>query len=147
VRAIQQRLKELGYTSVTSDHIRIILATHFAQGDPEKAVQFIDIEQKSISGIIVPYNHTVEMVGAENRGAVTCYLDSLLFSMFAKMDAFECILKNEFPADDKRNELVILLRIWVNMLRTGKLIHTDLVRLSRSTCAESTRCTNIRRPN
>lgn len=67
------------------------------------------------------------MVGAENRSAVTCYIDSLLFAMFSKLDAFECMLKNDFPVDDPRNKLATLLRIWVNMLRTGKIIRTDLV--------------------
>lgn len=75
----------------------------------------------------MPYNPRVKMVGAENRGNVTCYLDSLLFAMFVKLDAFECILKNNFPPSDSRHKLVNLLRIWVNMLRMGKLIRTDLV--------------------
>jgi hypothetical protein len=75
----------------------------------------------------VPYDPRVSMVGAENRCYVTCYLDSLLFAMFAKMDAFECILKNNFPADDPKGKLVNLLRIWVNMLRSGKLVRADLV--------------------
>ncbi|PUU83352.1 hypothetical protein B9Z19DRAFT_1073134 [Tuber borchii] len=29
------------------------------------------------------------MLGAENNGGVTCYLDTLLFAMFARLDAFE----------------------------------------------------------
>lgn len=103
------------------------MTNEYAQGDPEKTAEFIDIEQKSSAGIIVPYDPQVPMVGAENRKFVTCYLDTLLFSMFAKMDAFECILKNKFPADDSRNKLANLLRLWVNLLRLGKLIHTDLV--------------------
>lgn len=105
------------------------MATYYADGDPQKTVEFIDIEQKAASGVIVPYDPSVEMVGAENRGAVTCYLDALLFAMFSKMTAFECMLKNEFPADDNRSKLVTLLRMWVNMLRTGKLVHTDMVYL------------------
>lgn len=103
------------------------MATNNAEGDPDKTIEFIHIEQESLSGTIMPYNPQVDMVGAENRGNVTCYLDSLLFSMFAKMDAFECILKANFPPDNPRSKLVNLLRIWVNMLRTGKLIKTDLV--------------------
>lgn len=106
------------------------MATNFADGDPEKTVQFIDIEQKAASGVIIPYDPSVEMVGAENRGNVTCYLDALLFAMFSKLSAFECMLKNDFPDDDNRSKLITLLRIWVNMLRTGKLIHTDLVGLA-----------------
>lgn len=103
------------------------MVTRFAEGDPRRTAEFIDMEQKATSGQIVSYDPSVEMVGAENRGAVTCYLDALLFAMFAKMDAFECILKNDFPPDDHRIKLVNLLRIWVNMLRTGKLIRTDMV--------------------
>lgn len=103
------------------------MATKFADHDPNKTVEFIDMEQKAAAGIITPYDPSVDMVGAENRGNVTCYLDALLFSMFAKIDAFECMLKNDFPEEDNRNKLVNLLRMWVNMLRTGKLVHTDMV--------------------
>lgn len=66
------------------------------------------------------------MQGAENRGNVTCYLDALLFAMFAKLSAFECMLKND-PADENHGRLAALLRLWVNMLRSGMLIHTDMV--------------------
>lgn len=121
-------MDELNITNVTVDHIRDILATSFADGDVERTTDFIDIEQKAASGVIMPYDPNVHMVGAENRESVTCYLDALLFAMFAKIDAFECMLKNDFPEEDDRRKLVTLLRIWVNMLRTGKLIHTDMVR-------------------
>lgn len=67
------------------------------------------------------------MVGAENRGNVTCYLDSLLFAMFAHLTAFESMLKNDLEGEPQR-KLAALLRLWVNMLRGGKLIHTDMVR-------------------
>lgn len=120
-------MDELGITNVSVDHIKDILYTKFAEGDPTKTVEFIDIEQKASTGTLVPYDPQITMVGAENREFVTCYLDALLFAMFAKMDAFECILKNTFPADDPKSKLVNLLRVWVNMLRSGKLIRTDLV--------------------
>lgn len=81
---------------------------------------------KAMAGKITHYNPQVEMVGAENRGNVTCYLDSLLFAMFAKLDAFECMLKNDFT-DEPRRRLVTLLRLWVNMLRSGEMIHVDMV--------------------
>lgn len=114
-------------SNVTADDIKDILSTNIAPDDPEQTAEFIKLEQKSASGIILPYDPTVHMLGAENRGNVTCYLDSLLFAMFAKLDAFECMLKSTFPADDARRKLATLLRIWVNMLRSGKLIRTDLV--------------------
>lgn len=125
---VQRRLKELHVSNVAADYIKDILSTNIAEGDPEQTAEFISLEQKSASGIVVPYDPNVHMLGAENRGNVTCYLDSLLFAMFAKLDAFECMLRSDFPAEDARIKLVTLLRIWVNLLRSGKLIRTDLVR-------------------
>ncbi|KAI6782452.1 uncharacterized protein J7T54_001309 [Emericellopsis cladophorae] len=123
---VQRRIQELAYHDVGRERIEISISSEYAQGDVDKAVDYIDIQQKAIRGEIIPYNPEVHMVGAENRGAVTCYLDTLLFSMFAKMDAFECMLKNDFPEDKAKDSLVKLLRMWVNMLRTGRLIGTDL---------------------
>jgi len=85
------------------------------------------LQQKAFAGIIEPYNPNIQMLGAENRGNVTCYLDALLFAMFANLTAFECMLKNE-TSDEAKRKLSFLIRLWVNMLRGGKLIHTDMVR-------------------
>lgn len=120
-------------TNVAAEHIKDVLISKYADGNPQKAVEFIEIEQKAANGVIVSYDPSVHMVGAENRESVTCYLDSLLFAMFSKLDAFECMLKNDFPREDARYRLVSLLRIWVNMLRSGKLVRTDLVRFSALT--------------
>ncbi|KAH7008224.1 ubiquitin carboxyl-terminal hydrolase-domain-containing protein, partial [Ilyonectria destructans] len=137
VEEVLKRLDTLNITDVTADHINDIMATKFADGDPKKAVEFIDMEQKAAAGIISPYDPSIDMVGAENRGNVTCYLDALLFAMFSKLDAFECMLKTDFPEEDSRSKLVTLLRMWVNMLRTGKLIHTDLTKLIQDALADS----------
>ncbi|KAM0475244.1 hypothetical protein ACHAPX_006998 [Trichoderma viride] len=136
IEDIQRRLDALNVTNITVEHIQDILVTKYANGDPQRTTEFIDLEQKSTSGVILPYDPSVHMVGAENRSAVTCYIDALLFAMFSKLDAFECMLKNQFPADDPRNRLITLLRIWVNMLRTGRLIRTDLTKLIQDTMAE-----------
>ncbi|KAF7558644.1 hypothetical protein G7046_g5524 [Stylonectria norvegica] len=136
IEEVLRRLDELNITDVSADHITDIMATDYAEGDPERTVQFIDIEQKSASGVVIPYDPNIEMVGAENRGNVTCYLDALLFAMFSKLTAFECMLNNEFPPEDSRHKLVTLLRLWVNMLRTGKLVHTDLTALIQDALAD-----------
>lgn len=86
--------------------------------------------QESVEGVIKPYNPSVHMEGAENREGVTCYLDALLFSMFARLGSFEPILYTIFD-DEPRRRLSTLIRLWVNMLRTGKLIQTDVVRISQ----------------
>lgn len=77
----------------------------------------------------MPYNPKTRMVGAENRGNVTCYLDALLFAMFAKLEPFECMLKNDL-SDGAQRKLATLIRLWVNMLRSGKLVQTDMVSIA-----------------
>lgn len=124
---VQHRLKELNIVDVSDEHIRDILATNLSSGSAMRAAEFIDMEQKASTGILVSYDPSVHFLGAVNRHAVTCYLDALLFSMFARLDSFECMLKNDFAPDDPKHRLVHLLRVWVNMLRSGKLIETDLV--------------------
>lgn len=111
---------------ISPDYLRFILRSNYAAGDVEKAMELLVLHQKSISGSIISYNPNVNMLGAENRGNVTCYLDALLFAMFAKLEAFECMLKNDLTNEPQRN-LAALIRLWVNMLRSGKLIHTDMV--------------------
>lgn len=118
--------------------------TDIAEGDPDKTADFIHIEQDAASGVIVPYDPSVHILGAENRDNVTCYLDALLFAMFAKLDAFECMLRTEFPSDDARARLVTLLRLWVNLLRSGRFIRTDLVS-TRAHFTEKLGLTSIRR--
>lgn len=125
IEEVLRLLDQLDMTPVSTDHIRDIMATKFSDGDPTRTAEFIGIEQKA--GIITSYDPSVHMLGAENRESVTCYLDALFFAMFSKLDTFECMLKNDFQIDDPRYKLVNLLRIWVNMLRSGKLVRTDLV--------------------
>jgi hypothetical protein len=123
---ISKRLTELNYHNISDEHVRYALQSKFAEGDVDKAVELLQLQQRAFSGIIQPYNPNIEMVGAENRGNVTCYLDALLFAMFANLSAFECMLKNDSTKESER-KLAALLRLWVNMLRSGKLIYTDMV--------------------
>jgi len=108
-----------------TDYIKYALHSNYAEGDADRALEMLRLQQKALTGTIEPYNPNVLMAGAENRGNVTCYLDALLFAMFAKLESFECMLKNDMT-DERTRKLAFLLRLWVNMLRTGKLIHTDL---------------------
>lgn len=82
--------------------------------------------EEAYDGEIKPYNPDTKLLGAENREAVTCYLDALLFAMFARLDSFEAMLYENFE-DAPRKKLARLLRLWVNMLRSGKLITVDIV--------------------
>ncbi|KAK4127626.1 cysteine proteinase [Parathielavia appendiculata] len=125
VEDVAKRLEELNYHEISQDIIRLALRSNFAAGDINKAVELLQLQQQAFSGIIQPYDPNVVLLGAENRGNVTCYLDSLLFAMFAHLTAFESMLKNDLENESQR-KLAALIRLWVNMLRSGKLIHTDM---------------------
>ncbi|BDD62052.1 hypothetical protein MAP00_007047 [Monascus purpureus] len=55
--------------------------------------------------------------------------------MFARLDCFEAVLYNSF-SDEPRRKLSIMLRLWVNMLRSGKLIAKDITKHLQDALAE-----------
>ncbi|ROT39184.1 ubiquitin carboxyl-terminal hydrolase [Sodiomyces alkalinus F11] len=127
VDEVLQRLDESNFSGVSPEVVRDVLQGRYASGDVAKAVELLQLSCDASAGKIYPYDPNVHMLGAENRDAVTCYLDSLLFSMFVSMTAYEGMLKHDFT-DEPRSRLVTLLRLWVNMLRTGKLITADIAK-------------------
>jgi hypothetical protein len=120
-----QRLQAENIT-VKEGQIEDALRLPSINGNVDNATSLLRLFDDAAQGKIHEANPQLNMVGAVNRENVTCYLDSLLFSMFARTDSFEAILSAEFP-DEPRKRLATLLRLWVNMLRTGKLITTDIV--------------------
>ncbi|KAH7321512.1 ubiquitin C-terminal hydrolase family protein [Rhexocercosporidium sp. MPI-PUGE-AT-0058] len=125
IQAVKQRLKQEGLSDIKEEHINFALASSNADGSVEKAVQMLLIFQQSLEGVIKPYSPEVYMRGAINRESVTCYIDSLLFAMFARLNSFEPIILRSFEDEPKRR-LAAILRVYVNMLRQGVLIHTDI---------------------
>ncbi|KAJ9488086.1 hypothetical protein VN97_g5210 [Penicillium thymicola] len=133
VKALAQRLKQIGITTLEEEHMSYALRN--VQGDTEKAFSLLLLLEDSIEGIIRNYTPNTKLLGAENRQGVTCYLDALLFAMFARLDCFEAILYKSFN-DEPRKKLAILLRLWVNLLRSGKLITTDMTKHLQDALAE-----------
>lgn len=131
INMIKLRLHDRGYTKIEDEQIHYALSSKHANGDLDKAFEMMVLFQESVEGIIKPYNPAIHMRGAENREFVTCYLDALLFAMFARLGSFEPILYTDFE-DEHRRRLSTLIRLWVNMLRTGKFIQTDVVRYELS---------------
>ncbi|EFX02723.1 ubiquitin c-terminal hydrolase [Grosmannia clavigera kw1407] len=132
---LRSRLDQLHFTDVAKEHLGYVLRSKYADGDVDKAVELIRLQRDAFAGVVLPYNPNSEMKGAENRFNVTCYLDALLFAMFAKLSAFECMLKNELP-DGPPRKLAALIRLWVNMLRTGRLIYADMAAGLQETLAD-----------
>ncbi|KAF4637169.1 hypothetical protein G7Y89_g921 [Cudoniella acicularis] len=125
ISTIRDRLQQKGYSNIEDEQINYALSSRYADGDVDKAYEMVLLFQESVEGVIKTYNPSMHMLGAENRENVTCYLDALLFAMFARLDSFEPMLAMTFD-DEPRRRLSTLIRLWVNMLRTGKLIQTDI---------------------
>ena len=93
------------------------------------------LAEESWEGLLRDYKPDIKLLGSENRQGVTCWLDSLLFSMFSRLSSFEAMLYNSFN-DVPRQKVSMLLRLWVNMLRSGKLITTDITKMIQESIAE-----------
>lgn len=111
------------------------LRSNFSRGDTDLAFDLLMAISNSSEGLLTDYNPSVKLMGAVNRERVTCFLDSVLFAMFSRLDSFEAILYNTFD-DVPRSRLALLLRLWVNLLRSGRLITTDITKLIQLSLAE-----------
>ncbi|KAF8428623.1 ubiquitin carboxyl-terminal hydrolase-domain-containing protein [Tirmania nivea] len=116
------------------DKIRDVLRAKYASGDVDKAVDLLILHDESTCGIVKNINRATRLLGAENNGKVTCYLDSLLFALFARLDSFEAMLYNIFD-DEPRRRLSTMMRLFVNLLRTGRLVTTDIMQLLQDSIA------------
>ncbi|KAI5364772.1 Putative ubiquitin specific protease domain, papain-like cysteine peptidase superfamily [Septoria linicola] len=135
IAGILERFRTHGIDTMTEGNARYALRSTQNKGDGEAAFRLLLLLQETYEGIVKPYVPSTQLIGAVNRKNVTCYLDALLFAMFARLDSFEAMLYNNFD-DTRRRRLAGLLRLWVNMLRTGRLITTDLTRHMQESLAE-----------
>ncbi|KAF2714981.1 ubiquitin C-terminal hydrolase family protein [Pleomassaria siparia CBS 279.74] len=125
VKNILQRLQTAGITTLGEAQAQYALSWY--PDDLDKAYDLLLLANDSFEGILKDYDTNVHMQGAVNRNMVTCYLDALLFAMFAMLDSFEAMLFDNFT-DQPRKKLAGVLRLWVNLLRTGQLIQVDLTK-------------------
>lgn len=117
----------------SSNQVVALLKSPFTQGDITKTFHLIRFYQLSSDGLFITnegadkFGGVINYVGAENWENVMCYLDALLFSMFANLESFEPMLFISNQHDNYlNNQLGALLRLYVNLLRSGNLITTDL---------------------
>ncbi|OAL51356.1 ubiquitin C-terminal hydrolase family protein [Pyrenochaeta sp. DS3sAY3a] len=125
VKMLLSRLQGAGISSVKEEQAHHALSWY--PEDLDKAYNLLVLANESIEGELKDYNPNIQMLGAINREMVTCYLDALLFAMFARLDSFEAMLYDNFD-DEPRKKLAAVLRLWVNLLRTGQLIKVDLTK-------------------
>jgi hypothetical protein len=130
------------HEAVSDENIATVLQSKYSGGQVEKTVELLLCFYDAMNGTIVPVTtkptdsdeasnvYYSEIQGADNRNSVSCYLDSLIFSMFARLESFEPMLKcTDDDKLSKRGDLVVFLRLYVNLLRSGKLITTDITQL------------------
>jgi hypothetical protein len=123
----KERLRRRGITNFTDEELSSALKSVYSGGLVSKTVEMMTLLEESKNGIVESYNPKVKLLGAVNRENVTCYLDATLFAMFARLEAFEAMLYNTFK-DEERAKLGTLLRLWVNTLRTGRLVTVDITK-------------------
>ncbi|KAF2404671.1 cysteine proteinase [Trichodelitschia bisporula] len=126
IKTVLQRLEQHNITDLKDAQVEYALRSKASDGDCDKAFELLLLFQDALHGVVRPLDMEMKLLGAENRENVTCYIDSLLFAMFARTDSFDTMLTAERDGDLRR--LVTLLRLWVNMLRTGKLITVDITK-------------------
>ncbi|KAA8909749.1 hypothetical protein TRICI_004398 [Trichomonascus ciferrii] len=116
----------------TSSNVRFAMDNNYSQGSVHKAVELIQFFKDAADGVLVPImnrqKHYYKLLGADNYRGVTCYIDALLFAMFARLESFEPILFKNFEHDSRKEYLSTFLRFYVNLLRSGKPITTDITR-------------------
>ncbi|RAR06698.1 ubiquitin c-terminal hydrolase family protein [Stemphylium lycopersici] len=108
------RLHGAGITSMAEQQAEHAIAWH--PDDLDKAYDLLVLANESLEGELKDYNPAVTMLGAVNRNSVTCYLDALLFAMFARLDSFEAMLYDNFE-DEPRKKLAAVLRLWTKHLQ------------------------------
>ncbi|KAK5945443.1 hypothetical protein PMZ80_002648 [Knufia obscura] len=135
VKTIKQKLLDSKGVLLKDAQIQWALRSQVARGDVDTTLILLNAMSDASEGLLTSFNPSVRLKGAVNRQAVTCFLDSTLFSMFSRLDSFEAMLYNSFE-DVAKERLAFLLRLWVNMLRSGLLITTDVTRDIQESLAE-----------
>ena len=133
IHTVTKWFADLGFEVPHEHQISGVLWSEFAKGDLVKCFELIRWFQQSSQGHFLtnePFDTTgnkITYVGADNWENVMCYMDALLFAMFANLDSFEPML---FVSNKSTNPIVnrlcTLLRVYVNLLRSGNVISVDL---------------------
>ncbi|KAF9285010.1 hypothetical protein BGZ68_004216 [Mortierella alpina] len=122
------------------------------QWDIDQTLQYCQDLVQAVQGTLVPVQQETKLNGAVNDQMTSCYIDALLFAMFARLSAFEGLLNVNLDAEDdsdsdgsgeveesRREEerqehllhthrLQTWLRMFVNQLRSGRLIQAHVVK-------------------
>lgn len=105
----------------------------------QSMADLIDYEEAS-HGILVEPPSSIDkpLLGSENDGGTSCYIDALLFAMFISNTTFDPLLTYDIPSDqDEKIKLQTLMRLFVNKLRKGHFVNADYVHWLRKVMKEA----------
>lgn len=117
------------YKNASREMISIVASCRFASRDITRTQLLLHHLEMSASNTLVPVPADAELIGMDNWLNVTCYLDCLVFVMFAKLTEYDDLLYHDPSSSADYNELRFLMRLVVNLLRSGELITTDIMQL------------------
>ncbi|KAF9118889.1 hypothetical protein BGW39_000784 [Mortierella sp. 14UC] len=122
------------------------------QWNIDYTLQYCQDLLQAVHGTLVPVQQEIVLGGAVNDQMTSCYIDALLFAMFARLSAFEGLLNVNLDVESdsdseesgtgapdtgpsKKDEerlhthrLQTWLRMFVNQLRSGRLIQAHVVK-------------------
>lgn len=123
------------------------------QWNIDQTMQYCQDLVQAVQGVLAPVRQETRLSGAVNDQMTSCYIDSLLFAMFARLSAFEGLLNvnldaesdsdsdsSSEPVHDSRKDevkddtlryshlLQTWLRMFVNQLRSGQLIQAHVIK-------------------
>ncbi|KAG0037907.1 hypothetical protein BGZ82_001606 [Podila clonocystis] len=122
------------------------------QWDINLTLQYCQDLVEAVHGTLLPIHQEDHLSGAVNDQMTSCYIDALLFAMFARLTAFEGLLNVNLDGDSdsdsdgsgkvaepkaitakqemllSTHRLQTWLRMFVNQLRSGKLIQAHVVK-------------------
>jgi hypothetical protein len=122
VDAFGIELGSVGYEAIKRAHDSAI-----SQGDAVKTAMLLAQQAHADAVVIRAPGSTANVVGAVNVDAVSCWLDSLLFAMYATMDSYDGLLMGDPSRSHAQRNVVRKMTLWVNMLRSGHLVTADVV--------------------
>ncbi|CAN6601636.1 hypothetical protein TRVA0_001S10660 [Trichomonascus vanleenenianus] len=119
---------------VLPSNLKLALENNYSRGNILRAKELVTFFKDAEAGTLAPIVHNgmyYKLRGGENYHGVSCYIDSLLVAMFARLESFEPILyrtKTQDTPDESKELLAIMLRLYVNLLRSGKFLSTDITK-------------------
>ncbi|CAN0129763.1 unnamed protein product, partial [Ectocarpus fasciculatus] len=126
------RVAELMSFGVDLPYEMLLTLLRYKDWGPEAATALYQSLVAAGKGLLEKVNPGAPVRGMQNGGN-TCYIDSLLFAMFATLDAFDWLLFKPLPSTDPPEARLLQkhLRFLVNEVRGGATVpreHSNLIR-------------------